>query len=90
MIAEKQKENNGYYKTWFHSFFRAAEDIHLSEMIKSIREQITIPLIVGGGIKTPEKAISNCRAGADLIVVGNSIENDTMLISRMAEAIHSA
>ena len=61
-----------------------------TEMIKSIREQITIPLIVGGGIKTPEKAISNCRAGADLIVVGNSIENDTMLISRMAEAIHSA
>ena len=60
-----------------------------TEMIKAIQEQITIPLIVGGGINTPEKAVSNCRAGADLIVVGNSIEKDPMLIAQMAEAIHA-
>lgn len=60
-----------------------------TEMIKTIREHINVPLIVGGGIKTPEKALHNCQAGADMIVVGNSIEKDQMLLHRMAEAIHS-
>ncbi len=60
-----------------------------TEMIKAIREQVNIPLIVGGGIKTPEKALLNCQSGADIIVVGNSIEKDQMLLHRMAEAIHS-
>ena len=59
------------------------------EMIAAIREQITVPLITGGGIKTPEKALENCKAGADIIVVGNSIEKDHQLIQRMSDAIHS-
>lgn len=58
-------------------------------MIARMREEISIPLITGGGIRTPEKALANCKAGADLIVVGNSIENDKTLIHRMADAIHS-
>ena len=60
-----------------------------AEMIAAIREQITIPLITGGGIKTPEKALENCKAGADIIVLGNSIEKDIQLIHRMSDAIHS-
>lgn len=59
------------------------------DVIKAIKKQITIPLIVGGGIKTPEKAIENCRAGADIIVVGNSIEKDISLLKRMSEAVHN-
>lgn len=58
-------------------------------MIEKMRSEISIPLITGGGIRTPEKAIANCKAGADLIVVGNSIEKDKTLIQRMADAIHS-
>ncbi|MEP7264100.1 MAG: geranylgeranylglyceryl/heptaprenylglyceryl phosphate synthase [Bacteroidota bacterium] len=57
-------------------------------MIEKIRSEISIPLITGGGIRTPEKAIANCKAGADLIVVGNSIEKDKNLIQRMADAVH--
>jgi phosphoglycerol geranylgeranyltransferase len=60
-----------------------------SSMIASVGSQINIPLIIGGGIKTPEKAIDNCNAGADVIVVGNSIEKNSMLIEEMAESIHS-
>ena len=59
-------------------------------MIKRVSSQITIPLIVGGGIKTPEKAIENCRAGADLIVVGNAIEKNSKLLSEMSAAIKSS
>ena len=58
-------------------------------MIEKVSSCIDIPLIIGGGISTPEKAYLNCRAGADVIVVGNAIEKDPSLIKEMADAIHS-
>ncbi len=58
-------------------------------MISTVKKNISIPLITGGGIHTPEKAIENCNAGADIIVVGNSIERDKSLIKVIADAIHS-
>ena len=60
-----------------------------SSMIKAVRENVNVPIIVGGGITTPEKAMESCRAGADIIVVGNAIEKDTSLIMQMANAIHA-
>ena len=59
------------------------------EMIARVAKIISVPLIIGGGIKEPEKAYLNCKAGADLIVVGNAIEKDPSLIKEMAAAIHS-
>jgi len=59
------------------------------EMISAVSEQITIPLIIGGGILEPERAYLNCKAGADLIVVGNAIEKDPGLIKEMSSAVHS-
>ena len=58
-------------------------------MIETVSKSITVPLIVGGGIIDPEKAYLNCKAGADIIVVGNAIEKDESLISEMAAAVHS-
>ena len=57
-------------------------------MIQKVASCIEVPLIVGGGIIEPEKAYLNCKAGADVIVVGNAIEKDTNLIKEMAAAIH--
>ena len=59
------------------------------EMIKEVSKQINIPLIVGGGICNAQKAIDNCNAGADLIVVGNAIEKNVDLILKISKAIHS-
>src|ERR1700748_3107483 len=59
------------------------------EMISRVAASIEIPLVIGGGIRDPEKAYRNCKAGADLIVVGNAIEKDAGLIHEMAAAIHS-
>lgn len=59
------------------------------EMISDVSKSIAIPLIVGGGISTPEKAMEDCQAGANIIVVGNSIEKDQTLIHRISEAVHS-
>ncbi|MFZ9701284.1 MAG: geranylgeranylglyceryl/heptaprenylglyceryl phosphate synthase [Flavobacteriales bacterium] len=58
-------------------------------MIKAVADQINVPLIIGGGITTPEKAVANCKAGADLIVVGNAIEKDPSLIQEISDAIHA-
>lgn len=58
-------------------------------MIEKVAAHIEIPLIVGGGITEPEKAYRNCKAGADIIVVGNAIEKDISLIKEMGAAIHS-
>ena len=59
------------------------------KMIQSVSSCIDIPLIVGGGITDAEKAYLNCKAGADIIVIGNAIEKDASLIKEMSTAIHS-
>ncbi len=58
-------------------------------MIKSVADHIEAPLIIGGGITDPEKAYLDCKAGADVIVVGNAIEKDASLIKEMSDAVHS-
>src|SRR5579864_7929252 len=60
-----------------------------SEMIERVSENIEIPLLIGGGIQSPEKVYHNARAGADIIVVGNAIEKDASLLTEMASALHS-
>lgn len=60
------------------------------EMISAVAQHISIPLIVGGGITDPEKAYLNCKAGADIIVVGNAIEKDLGLLKEMSSAIKLA
>ena len=59
-------------------------------MIEAVHGQISIPLIVGGGIRDAEQAHKSAKAGADIIVVGNAIEKDSSLISEIGKAIHSA
>ena len=55
-----------------------------AEMIRAIRREINIPLIVGGGIRTPEKAEESYAAGADIVVVGNQFETNPELIFEIA------
>ncbi len=52
-------------------------------MVEAVSNSIQIPLIVGGGIRSPEMADTRFRAGADLIVVGNVLEKDTGMLSEM-------
>jgi phosphoglycerol geranylgeranyltransferase len=60
------------------------------EMIHKVSTHIDIPLFVGGGIQTPEKVYANCKAGANIIVVGNAIERDPLLIKDLAQATREA
>jgi putative glycerol-1-phosphate prenyltransferase len=58
-------------------------------MIEKVKKNIQVPLIVGGGIRTPEDAAERFRAGADIIVVGNAIETKNSLLQRIAEVVFS-
>ncbi|WP_277020699.1 geranylgeranylglyceryl/heptaprenylglyceryl phosphate synthase [Sulfuracidifex metallicus] len=57
------------------------------EMISAIKKISNIKLIVGGGIKTEDKATKIAEAGADIIVTGNiiesNIENATKIIRQI-------
>jgi len=58
-------------------------------MIYKVKSAISIPLIIGGGIRTPQAASERFKAGADIIVVGNAIEQKNSLIERLAEVVFS-
>ncbi len=47
-----------------------------TEMIALVSQNIKIPLIVGGGIRTKEQIENAYKAGADLVVIGTAFEND--------------
>jgi geranylgeranylglyceryl phosphate synthase family protein len=58
-------------------------------MILKVKETLSIPLIVGGGINSVEKAMKACKAGADVVVVGNAIEKDLSLVKSISQTVHS-
>ncbi len=58
-----------------------------ADMISKVRKSIDTPLIIGGGINTAEKAQTVLRAGADMIVVGNGIEQNPSLLIAISETV---
>ncbi|GIK59965.1 MAG: geranylgeranylglyceryl/heptaprenylglyceryl phosphate synthase [Ignavibacteriota bacterium] len=60
------------------------------EMVKVVSEECSIPVIVGGGIRTPQTARRKVENGASIIVTGNFFEdeNNWDLIKDFSNAIH--
>jgi len=63
-----------------------------TDVIETVKRTISIPLIVGGGIRTPAACRTAIDAGADFIVVGTALEQDQSLelLCALVEATHSA
>jgi putative glycerol-1-phosphate prenyltransferase len=57
-------------------------------MIAQVKQNISIPLIAGGGIRTPEQAQQAAIAGADIVVIGTAFEKNPGLVSELADAVH--
>lgn len=55
------------------------------EVIRTVKKTVQLPLLVGGGHKDSHSVRSTWEAGADLVVLGNSIENDPGFL---AEVLH--
>lgn len=47
-----------------------------SSIISLVKENLTIPLIIGGGIQTVHQLTTAYAAGADLVVIGTAFEKD--------------
>lgn len=50
-------------------------------IIKEVKQALNIPLIVGGGITTPQQLQTAYESGADMVVVGNLFETHPTAIS---------
>ena len=56
-----------------------------TRMIKSVKKNIDIPLIIGGGINTVKKAKDAYEAGADMIVIGNLMEDNSFVLNEIID-----
>jgi phosphoglycerol geranylgeranyltransferase len=63
-----------------------------TNMVKAISSSVSIPYIVGGGVRTTAQAKEIVKAGADIIQIGTAIEGGDVskTVSSLAQAIHSA
>jgi phosphoglycerol geranylgeranyltransferase len=59
-------------------------------IVRQVKDFISIPIIVGGGIKDPDVAHNKVKNGASFVVIGNFLEEDDSLIREFAEAIHTS
>ncbi len=61
-------------------------------IIGEVKGYVDLPLIVGGGIKTPEEAARKVEAGADFVVIGNAFEKtgSPERIEAFSQAVHRA
>jgi phosphoglycerol geranylgeranyltransferase len=56
-------------------------------MVSAVSEEIEIPLIVGGGIRTAEAARNVARAGADIVVTGTIVEEDVSILGGIVKSV---
>ncbi len=61
-----------------------------NEMVKAVSSVCSVPIIVGGGIKSPKVAREKVDNGAKIIVIGNFFENENnwSLLKEFADAVH--
>lgn len=59
------------------------------EMISRVAAAVAAPVIVGGGMRDQETVVANCKAGADIIVIGNAFESHPEKMQEISEAIHA-
>ncbi|GAB6943505.1 geranylgeranylglyceryl/heptaprenylglyceryl phosphate synthase [Vulcanisaeta sp. JCM 14467] len=57
-------------------------------MVSRVKQLVSKPLIVGGGIRDPEKAAELALAGADAVVTGTIIEERPELVKDIIRAVH--
>ena len=53
-------------------------------MVSAVKQQVQLPLLVGGGIRSGEQAETLAHAGADVLIVGNALEKSPELLMEIA------
>jgi len=55
--------------------------------VAAVKAELSIPLVVGGGIRTPQAARELAHAGADIVVTGTVIEEDRSRLQSIVDAV---
>jgi len=55
------------------------------KMVSMVKAWVSVPIIVGGGIKTAKEAVALRDAGADVLVIGNAAQERPEFISELSE-----
>ncbi|WP_053976896.1 geranylgeranylglyceryl/heptaprenylglyceryl phosphate synthase [Mangrovimonas xylaniphaga] len=56
-----------------------------ADIIKKVKEDLRIPLIVGGGIRNMDALGQAYNAGADMVVIGTAFEQDETFFDRLQQ-----
>jgi len=56
-----------------------------SDIIRSVKSELSIPLIVGGGIRTIGQLENAYNSGADLVVIGTALEEDDSFFEQLKQ-----
>lgn len=59
-----------------------------ASIIKAVKSNIGIPLIVGGGIRSENELRSAFESGADLVVIGTAFEENNNLLNKIMKNEH--
>jgi phosphoglycerol geranylgeranyltransferase len=60
-----------------------------NEMIQAVKKNVSIPILVGGGIRDPATANEKARSGANIIITGTAIEKDTHLKTTLTNIVRA-
>lgn len=59
-----------------------------AKLIAAVKQNIHVPLFVGGGIDSELKARAAIKAGANFVVIGNALEKNLYLLSEIEKAFN--
>jgi phosphoglycerol geranylgeranyltransferase len=57
------------------------------EMIAAVKKHVSVPIVTGGGIRGPKAALAAKNAGADAIVTGNMVEEESLVRKKINEIV---
>ena len=60
-----------------------------AQMIKAVSKNITLPVSVGGGLRSEDDIKTALEAGADIVVIGTTLESDPEKMIKFAEIVRN-
>ncbi len=59
------------------------------DMVSAVAGCVSVPVVVGGGIRDPKVARAKVEAGADFVVTGSVVEDDQQRLCALSRAVHA-
>ena len=58
-------------------------------MVSAVADCVSVPVVVGGGIRDPGVARAKVEAGAGFVVTGSVVEDDQQRLCALSRAVHA-